>query len=31
MGDGWGYNGFANLNVNNHKNIIQEMYTVKIA
>lgn len=31
MGDGWGYNGFAQLNMNKHKNIIVEMYTVKVS
>lgn len=31
LGDGWGYNGFAQLNNNKHKNLIVEMYTVKIA
>jgi hypothetical protein len=31
LGDGWGYNGFATLNMNKHKHIIQELYTVKIA
>lgn len=31
MGDGWGYNGFAQLNMNKHKNIIVEMYTVEVS
>ena len=29
LGDGWGYNGFANLNMKDHGKIIQEFYTVK--
>lgn len=29
LGDGWGYNGFANINLERHGKIIQEFYTVK--
>jgi hypothetical protein len=29
LGDGWGYNGFANLNLEKHSKIIEEFYTVK--
>lgn len=29
LGDGWGYNGFANLNLERHGKIIEEFYTVK--
>ena len=27
-GEGWGYNGFGIINVNKHKDYIQEMYTL---
>ena len=29
-GEGWGYNGFGIINVNKHKDYIQEMYTLNI-
>jgi len=29
LGDGWGYNGFATLNIDKHSKLIEEFYTVK--
>ena len=29
VGEGWGYNGFANFNINKHSKLIIGMYTVK--